>query len=295
MSKTSLSIVIPTYNRCQSTANLVKIIIPQMYDCDELIVVDDGSNDRTAEAISSFSGVNLITKSINEGMVSNWNTCLRAASKNWICIVHDDDILSADALSTIRRSCNLVDQPALIGNVSFEKSSKETFRCQIAEPSTWAVLNSAVIPSGTTIHRTIVEDLGVFDERFPYSSDIEYFARICKKYILVRVENPSIVSFVLHERNYEYKTWLQPDFLDQLEKIERCVLNYSRLPEPLHEEQFNLMMNNAITHMLNSSSLSEEVTLLSQVASLVCSRSYLNKRNRVKASIASVLNWCPGI
>ena len=75
----ALSVVIPAYNEEDGIADivervlsvkapLIKVGIPEM----ELIVVDDGSRDRTAEIVEGYPEVRLIRHSINKGYGAAW-------------------------------------------------------------------------------------------------------------------------------------------------------------------------------------------------------------------------------
>ncbi len=289
----SLSIVIPTYKRCKSVVALVNSIIPQMMDEDELLVVDDGSQDDTANLISKIAKIRLISNPSNEGMLKTWNKCLRSASNDWICMIHDDDTIAIDALENIRKATELVKEPAIVGHIYDEDSLDRDFRYRIVEPSSWAALNPFPIPSGVTIHRSIVEEIGVFDERFQYSADIEYFSRICSRYTSIVIENPRIVSFNLHSGNYEYKTWGKIDFLAQLEEIEKCLIEYAGIEGKEALDYFHNKMNAYVRYIIDNAYKSEDKFLLQKFCSEAKKRKYLNKRNLRSAQIASVLNWTP--
>src|SRR5919202_4406737 len=292
-----LTIAIPTYKRCKSVVSLVKSILPQLHEEDELLVVDDGSEDGTTQALSTVARVRLVSNSFNQGMIKTWNKCLTSASHEWICIIHDDDKIASDALQTIQKACTLAYEPALIGpsNVFIKPNSLDValdncFRCQLVEPGAWAVLNAFPIPSGVTIHKSIIDVVGLFNEQFNYSTDLEYFARISAKFTSIRIENPPILFFNLHDQNYEYKTWEKPDFLTQLEEIERLVVTYSGKPEDIALHHFHQRMNRHIAYMLRNSSNAEDKTLLKKVGLTVRSKPYLWRRNRINAHLAALLN-----
>jgi glycosyltransferase involved in cell wall biosynthesis len=296
MSKvSSLTIAIPTYRRHQSVVSLINSLIPQLVDEDELLVVDDGSQDGTSEILSKMDRIRLISNTSNEGMLKTWNKCLTSASNNWVCIIHDDDTIAPDALKTIRKACALAQEPVLIGHSYCEDNFDTSFRCHVIEPGPWASLHPLAIPSGVTIHKSIIEDIGIFGEKFQYSADIEYFSRICSKYTSVIVENPRILTFNLHSQNYEYKTWSKPDFLTQLEQIEELIMAYSGLTGDKASEYFFHKMNSYVSYMLNTSSKAEDKTLLRKVGSMAKSKPYLMRRNRIAAHFASILNWVPSL
>jgi glycosyltransferase involved in cell wall biosynthesis len=290
---TPISISIPTYKRCKSVVSLVNSIIPQMMDEDDLLVVDDGSQDDTSEILHQMDRVRLISNPSNEGMLKTWNKCLTSASNDWICIIHDDDTVSVDALENIRKATELVKKPAIVGHIYDEDSRDNEFRYKIVEPSSWAALHPFPIPSGVTIHRSIVEEIGVFDERFQYSADIEYFSRICAKFTSIVIENPRIVSFNLHSENYEYKTWGKVDFLTQLEEIEKCLIEYSGIEGKEAIDYFHNKMNAYVGYIMDNAYKSDDKFLLRKFCSEAKKRKYLNKRNLRSARIASILNWIP--
>lgn len=53
--KTSVSVIIPTYNRAHLVGRSIKSILNKTYQDFEIIVVDDGSTDNTEEVVKSFN------------------------------------------------------------------------------------------------------------------------------------------------------------------------------------------------------------------------------------------------
>lgn len=284
-----LTIAIPTYNRCQSVVALVQQLMPQLRPEDELLVIDDGSQDNTVEALHSLTQVRLVSNPSNYGMVKTWNHCLTSASRDWICIIHDDDRVASTALQTIRRACVLIGEPALIAHRSVDSHLDQAFRYRLAEPGAWAVLNTTTTPSGVTLHRSIVEAVGGFNEQFTYSCDLEYLARICARYPSLIIESPELLYYNQHDQNYQYKTWRKDDFWQQLETIERMILSHAALNVDT-ERYFRDRMSNYAHHMLKTAAKAEDKTLLRHVGSVLWKQPYLGRRVRLAASIAAVAN-----
>jgi glycosyltransferase involved in cell wall biosynthesis len=295
MKNLAITVAIPTYNRGKSVADLVHKLTPQLSEADEMLVVDDASKDDTVELLSKIPQVKLISKATNGGMVKNWNTCLTSAAHDWICIIHDDDIVTASTIQTIKRAISTVNEPVLIRHNSLGAEFDQCFRYKVLEAGAWAVLQPFLTPSGVTIHRDIVNAVGLFNENLSYSPDIEYFARVCSMYTSMIIESPKILSFNFHSQNYEYKTWSKPDFMAQLEEIERLLLAYAGVNEVMASKLFGEHMNQHISHMLGFSPTSDNKLLLQQIGWIISKKSYLNRKNRIKAYFASFLNWCPNI
>lgn len=294
--RSPLSIAIPTYKRYQSVTSLVNSIIPQLIDGDELLVIDDGSADNTSDILSKISKVRLISNSSNEGMLKTWNKCLTSTTHDWICIIHDDDTIEPDALKNIRKVIARVTEPTLIGHSYPEQNPNHldnSLQYRSLEAGSWAALNPLQIPSGVTIHREIIKTIGIFDERFQYSADIEYFSRICAKFASIIIENPCIVTFKLHSQNYEYKAWSKPECFTQLEQIQELSAYYAGLSEDKAAEYFYQRMNSFVRYILRQSPNAEDADLLRKVGTIVKSKPYLDKKNRLAAHFASLFNWTP--
>jgi glycosyltransferase involved in cell wall biosynthesis len=233
-----LTIAIPTYNRSESLYGLLQSILLQVSERDEVIVSDDGSTDGTYQRVRDIPGVRISRAEKNQGMVANWNRCLQSASRDWICMLHDDDELHPGGVDALRAACWLVKEPALVVHRYGGSGFDGAFRCTVSRSCTWSVLNCPTIPSGAVVHRAIVDAVGVFDARFAYSADQEYFARIAARFPVVVVESPRIITFKLHDTNYEFSTWRKADFLAQLEALKRAIARHAGLIEDAAMEKW---------------------------------------------------------
>jgi glycosyltransferase involved in cell wall biosynthesis len=290
-----LTIAIPAYNRRSSVQMLLKSICDQARSEDEVILSDDGSTDGTSEQSSMVPGVRVIRHDTNQGMVATWNACLRAATRDWICVVHDDDGLESGALTALRCACALAKGPALIVHQYAGNQFDDKFRCHYSVPSSWTVLNCPTIPSGAVVHRTIIDTLGLFDARFKYSSDLEYFARIAARFPLIVIESPRIVEYRLHGANYQLQTWRQPDFYDQFEGVQRAIISHAGIQEEmLKREILDIRMISNLIYMLNLADRLGDRALVRQVGQY-CQRlrRQLSVRQMVTTYIAGMTGWCP--
>lgn len=59
-----ICVILPTYNNVSSIANIIERVKAQ---CDDVIVVNDGSNDGTADILQSISGITVVENKKNEG------------------------------------------------------------------------------------------------------------------------------------------------------------------------------------------------------------------------------------
>lgn len=291
----ALTIAIPTYNRRGSVTALVNALLPQLGPQDELLVSDDGSTDGTESALRAIQRVRYLRSPSNQGMVGNWNACLAAAERDWVCLVHDDDRVSPGALDTLRRGIAEARGPALVGFKGVGNDVDTSFRCQLVEPGPWAALNSLMIPSGVAVHRDIIQAVGRFEVRFTYSTDIEYFARICARYRSVIIQNPTVVEYQMHDNNYQYRTWRQPDFFAQLEEIERAVVAHSGLTSAIGERSYQTRMAGHLTHMFFCAARQGDRQVLMATARRLRDNPNVDWKVRQRARVAAVLGWLPNL
>jgi glycosyltransferase involved in cell wall biosynthesis len=87
----SVSAVIPAYNAERFISDPIRSVLAQTYEISEIIVVDDGSSDRTAEAAAGFPRTHVIRRP-NGGQAAARNTGIHAASGEWIAFLDHDDV-----------------------------------------------------------------------------------------------------------------------------------------------------------------------------------------------------------
>lgn len=100
MSDPLVSVIICVYNGAAFLANAIDCVINQDYPNIELIVIDDGSHDSSAELAESYQQVMLVSHSDNRGLPSARNTGIQSASGEYIAFLDADDQWSEIKIST---------------------------------------------------------------------------------------------------------------------------------------------------------------------------------------------------
>ncbi len=89
-----LSLVIPAYNEEQAVSGVLKALLAALNGAEladfEILVVDDGSTDRTSEFVQAIEGVTLIQHQRNRGYGAAIKTGIRHARYPWIAITDAD-------------------------------------------------------------------------------------------------------------------------------------------------------------------------------------------------------------
>jgi len=95
----AITAIIPTYNRAGTIGRAVRSALEQTRPCDEVIVVDDGSTDDTAEVLAAFDGRIRVIRKANGGVSSARNVGVAAAKTRWVAFLDSDDRWQPDKIA----------------------------------------------------------------------------------------------------------------------------------------------------------------------------------------------------
>ena len=86
---TYFSVIIPVFNREKMITRAIESVLAQTFTDYELIIVDDGSTDKTSQIIKKYKCKILTIK--NSGVSAARNTGIRESKGKWICLLDSDD------------------------------------------------------------------------------------------------------------------------------------------------------------------------------------------------------------
>src|SRR5438874_6230903 len=92
-----VSVIIPCYNQAHFLHEAIQSALAQTYSHREILVVDDGSADNTAEVTAGFAGIRYIRQE-NSGVSTARNTGLRESRGEYLIFLDADDRLLPDAV-----------------------------------------------------------------------------------------------------------------------------------------------------------------------------------------------------
>lgn len=112
----------PTYNGENFISAALESVRTQGTDGLEVVVVDDGSTDRTLEVVRGFAK-EIPLRLITPGRIGNWaatsNIGLREAKGEWACFLHQDDLWLPGRFSRLRRESDAVQGALILHNAMF--------------------------------------------------------------------------------------------------------------------------------------------------------------------------------
>jgi glycosyltransferase involved in cell wall biosynthesis len=98
MEQKLISVIIPTYNRAGSIAEAIQSVKNQTYSQIQIIVIDDGSEDKTAEIVAGFTDVEYYYQK-NKGQGAARNAGLQHAKGEFLASLDSDDIWQPEFLT----------------------------------------------------------------------------------------------------------------------------------------------------------------------------------------------------
>jgi len=156
-----VSVIIPTWNRAGWVTEAVSSVLAQTFRDFELLVVDDGSDDDTLEALAPFyRRLKLLRRSRRRGVSAARNLGIAVARGQWL-------ICQTEELWI--RNGRRVNPPATHRKVGGHIFLPSLQRCMVS-------------PSAVMLHRRLLEEVGTFDEALPAAEDYDFWLRLTWRY-----------------------------------------------------------------------------------------------------------------
>jgi glycosyltransferase involved in cell wall biosynthesis len=126
--KPFMSVIIPVYNGGVTIERALKSLLAQDYPSDryEIIVVNDGSTDDTADVVAMFPAVRYEELPCNMGIPAAQNAGLKAAKGDIYVSFNDDCQAAPDYLSQLARGYDELPRPMGIGGMVVKRASSKT-------------------------------------------------------------------------------------------------------------------------------------------------------------------------
>jgi glycosyltransferase involved in cell wall biosynthesis len=200
-----ISVVIPTWNRAQFIAPTIDSVLRQTYAQYEVIVVDDGSTDNTAEILAAYRDKIIYILKQNGGVSSARNAGIQAARGRYIAFVDDDDLWLPDKLSL---QAQLMEQNPALGLVycGAVKIRKDGTRIGEARPEKRGAIFKELVcsnhiagsASAAMVRRDVFSRSGYFDEQLSPCADWDCWIRIAQHHDVDYVDAP-LVHLTIHD------------------------------------------------------------------------------------------------
>jgi len=198
MDKALVSVIIPVFNGVNYLGEAIESVLAQTYAPIEVLVVDDGSTDESAELARSFGGVRVIQKA-NGGVASARNAGIAEARGDFLAFLDHDDVhyptkteLQMHALHAHPEAMFVLCHKRYV---------------LVGEPPSWfrgprdGTPVQGFVPSCWLVRREAFSTVGLFDERYSHGPDYDWLAR-AKDLSVSHVMLPeTLVDYRVHGSN----------------------------------------------------------------------------------------------
>jgi glycosyltransferase involved in cell wall biosynthesis len=181
----SVSVIIPAFNAAIFLRDAIESVLAEPHRPLEIIVVDDGSTDKTADIARSFGDAVTCLCQPNAGPAAARNRGLKAAKGDYIAFLDADDLWVAGRLAC-HFACLASHPEAEIafGTSIMERLVSAPGAPMVFEPAgPWSPLE---IQLGRCLYRRrLFARIGAFDPALRYAEDWDLFARIREQGVAV--------------------------------------------------------------------------------------------------------------
>ncbi|HEX8597882.1 MAG TPA: glycosyltransferase family 2 protein [Chloroflexia bacterium] len=197
----TVSAVITTYNYARFLPPAIESVLAQTLPADEIIVVDDGSTDDTAQVVARYAdrGVRYVYKE-NGGGSSARNAGILASNCDFIAFLDGDDRWLPHKLE------RQVEQMVRYANVGLVSGGEWQVDARGEHP--YLVARQAIEAAGVykqmlvenfigntslaLVRRSVFDKVGMFDEKVPLGHDWDMWLRIAREYPISVIGEPLI-------------------------------------------------------------------------------------------------------
>jgi glycosyltransferase involved in cell wall biosynthesis len=232
----AVSVIIATYNRAGVLAEAIASVRAQTFEDWELLVVDDGSSDGTAELIKRLSDEDRRLRYVrqdNRGQSAARNAGLRQARGAFVAFLDDDDLWLPEklALQVARMRSHAQASVSYTGVLQVDPAG----RVYEVRPSMPGTTYGELFQRGfmrtpaVMARRTHLEEAGFFDEDLRYFEDYDLWLRLARTGKIEFIPYPLVV---VRRFAFNMTTDALPAYQAEIQVLRRY-LNDPTLPLPM--------------------------------------------------------------
>jgi len=192
-----VSIVITTYNRRSFLKEAVLSVINQDYQDKEILVIDDGSTDRSFEEVRGLP-LRYVWKE-NRGISSARNMGINISRGEFIAFLDVDDLwkkgkLTRQLEAMIENQIDISYTDEIWIRNGEHLNQKDRHKKYSGDIFERCLPLCIISPSSVVIKRKILDEVGLFDETLPVCEDYDIWLRITSRYPVLFIDKPLIIK-----------------------------------------------------------------------------------------------------
>ena len=237
-----VTVIIPTYNRVSFLVEAINSVLEQSFPDYELIVVDDGSTDGTAQMIKEYAEVRYYFQQ-NRGVSAARNLGIKQAKGELISFLDSDDLWLKDKL--VRQVDFFANHPSAFVSQTEEiwlRNGRRHNPKKKHKKHSGYILKDClplciISPTAVMLRRQVFEKVGLFDESFPVCEDYDFWLRVARLYPIYLVEEPLVVKRAKFPDQLSLRYWGMDRF--RLKAIKKLLIE--EIPDEIREEAVRIL------------------------------------------------------
>lgn len=202
-----VSVFIAAFNAENYIEEAINSLLEQTFTDFEIIIVNDGSTDRTSSVIQKFSDnrIRYYENEQNMGLVFTRNRLKTLAKGKYIAVLDSDDIAHVDRIKLQYEYLSANPHVVLCGGHGRQIDENGKFEGKMIEVITgkdlgpYMILNNPFINSSTMFRHDVFMAIGGYKD-FPLAEDYDCFVRMSEKGVVTNLDNV-LVDYRIHNTN----------------------------------------------------------------------------------------------
>ncbi|NJL28621.1 MAG: glycosyltransferase family 2 protein, partial [Thermoanaerobaculia bacterium] len=224
----TISVVVPTYNRAHLLPRCLESLLAQSRPPDQLLVVDDGSEDDTPQVLRGYGDRIEWLRTENGGKSHALNLAMPRLRGEYVWIFDDDDLALPDALERLvavvqaRPDAGVIYSSHHLQVADGPRVHKPLPEVDESDVFLRNLVQNFLQPGGMLVKLSCYREVGPFDVSLRRSEDFEMAQRLTRRFACVAL--PGAPTFVYHQHGGKGGSDGEPDTIAR----ERAWLSYDQ-------------------------------------------------------------------
>lgn len=303
-----ISIIIPVYNAEKYLERCLESVLKQSYSRWEVILIDDGSSDKSPIICNKFAEKDTrfrVIHQVNQGICCARNVGLQIASGEWFTFLDHDDWLPKDALKILHKKITDLKADLICGNFSRvlisgskqDRKESQTFVCSVQDADAMAQFLPLIYTPWAKLYRTSI----LKKNELLFSTDVNiiedcYFVFRFIRYCSVVASIPDDVYYWSHinssSESRHYHDNINYCYYKAYEQ--RLMIFKNETVLPLKEEMVYLHIFEAVcNYYINNLPKEDAVEKIKETAEIFSGRGIFQKINfeHITTSVEGTPYW----
>lgn len=217
----NISVILSVFNGEKHIANAIESVLNQSYEDFEFLILDDASTDETYNIIKSYQNIDkrieILKNNSNIGLTKSLNTLISKSKYEYIARQDSDDLSLVERFSTQLSVFNSGDYDAVTTRAIIKGENTFTPNYSYYLPRKFVMkIKNPFIHGALMIKKSVLHDLGKYNEKFYYAQDYKLMSDLVKKNYKTKIIKEPL--YVLNQKNN-----ISTNFKNSQEYFANCV------------------------------------------------------------------------